>query len=118
MQTLNLQNPTDPSSYQQLGHIIGLPLYWHNCTHPAIPQAIQAYLEQRATAQQLKFVIAYLQHLIHAPCWLEAFPSSNGPAATTATEIAALRQFSLTMTTVEQVNHFINRALDINIDPL
>lgn len=111
--TLNLDFPTHPSNYVQEG----MPLNWQNCATFSMQQAVIAYLNQTPSEHELNMVIAYMKHHIHAPCWLEQSPFGEVDEATAA-EIRALRERSLQMKTVEDVNAYIQAALAVGLDPL
>ena len=114
---LNLDNPTDPQSYRNMGPVSGAPLNWQDDITGRMKAAVMAYLDQKPTADQLRIVICYIQHHIHAPCWLETPPWGEVDKEM-ADEIRALRALSLKLKTTQDVNRFINRALKIAIDPL
>jgi len=113
---LNLENPTDPALYVKRGNVDGMPLYWRDDVTGRIPAAVMAYLEQKPTEEQLGLVIKYIQHHIHAPCFLEKAPFEV--VEELAEEIKALRVLSLELKTLRDVNAYIHRALDWAIDPI
>lgn len=111
------KRPTDPRSYADRGFAQGTPLHWRDDVTGTTQQAIMAYLEQNATAEQIALVIAYVQHHIHAPCWLESSPYSHVDEEM-ATAIRALRARSLTLVSATDVNQYIRAAMEIGLDPL
>lgn len=115
--TLNLDFPTHPSNYVQVGMVQGMPLNWQNCATFGMQQAVMAYLNQRPSGEELQLVIAYIKHHIHAPCWLEQSPFGEVDEEMAAS-IRALRERSLQLKTVEDVNEYINAALAVALDPL
>jgi len=98
---LNFKTPTKPSYYMN-----GVPHSWQNETTGRLRAAIMAYLSKTPTDYQLKLVIAYAQHYLHAPCWDDVVA------------IKGLRAQSMNLETIDQVNHLINLALKVDIDPL
>lgn len=112
-----LSDPTNPSSYREVSTIKGCPLNWQDDVDGRLQEAVMAYLNQTPTPKQLQLVIAYIQHHIHAPCWLESSPFGDVDGEM-ATEILELRELSLSLTTREDVNAYIHRALDSALDPL
>lgn len=117
IQTLDLENPTDPSNYIKRGFLAGTPLNWQDDITNRLRNAIMSYLDQSPTTEQLKIVIAYLQHHIHAPCWLEQSPLGEAHDEVKK-EILALREKSLQVESLDDVNQYINAALNIALDPL
>lgn len=113
----NVGNPTDPKNYHSNGRVSGLPLNWQDDVTGTMRAAVMAYLDQKPTDEQLKLVIAYIQHHIHAPCFLERSPWGEVDEET-ARAIKALRAKSMEMKTLKDVNHYINRALGVGLDPL
>ncbi|MCL4296305.1 MAG: hypothetical protein KJ077_11275 [Anaerolineae bacterium] len=115
--TLNLEKPTDPANYIDREFARGTPLNWQDDVTGRLRAAVMDYLNQKPTDEQLKLVIAFVQHHIHAPCWLEASPFGEVDEEMAA-EIKALRELSLTLVSLKDVNQFINRAIGIGLDPL
>lgn len=115
--TLNLEFPTHPSNYVPRGIVQGTPLNWRDDITGRMESAVMAYLKQMPDEEQLKLVIAYIKHHIHAPCWLEQSPFDEVDEEMEA-EIHALRERSLQLKTVEDVNEYINAALAVGLDPL
>lgn len=116
-QTWDPKDPTNPNSYVSRGFVQGMPLYWRDDITGAMTSAVMAYLERTANATQLALIIAYIQHHIHAPCWLESSPYSDVDEEM-ATEIRALRARSLALVSADDVNQYIQAALQIGLDPL
>ena len=115
--TLNLENRTDPRNYVDRDFSAGTPLNWQDDVTGQMREAVMAYLNQDPTPKQLKIVIAYIQYHIHAPCWLESSPFGEVDEEM-AQEIRALREQALKLTTLKEINQYIDRALNIALDPL
>lgn len=115
--TFNLNDPTNPANYHDVGFLEGMPLNWEDEVSGRLRAIVLAYLEQKIEPSALHILIAYVQHHIHAPCWLEKSPFSEGVDEETATEIQALRAVSLNLKTVEDVNNYVDRAMEIALDP-
>jgi hypothetical protein len=113
---LNLENPTDPALYVKRGTVEGMPLYWRDDVTGRLPAAVMAYLNHKPTPEQLGLVIKYIQHHIHAPCFLEKSPFEVIDEL--AEEIRALRALSLELKTIQDVNQYIHRALAWALDPI
>lgn len=94
----------------------GTPLYWKDEVTGVLGEAIWAYVAHGAepqnfpapTAEQLALLVAYLQYEIGAPCWRD---SGNG-------ELERLREQAGQMTTVAEIDAWIQGCLQIGIDPL
>lgn len=113
----DIEDPTHPKNYCSRGPVVGLPRNWQEEVSGQLVAAIMAYLRQEPTPEQLQLVIKYLQHHIHAPIWLDAgFLGPIDPQI--AGEIKALREMSLTLNSLAEVNAYIQRALSAAIDPL
>lgn len=110
------KNPTAPHSYVHRGFVQGMPLYWGDDVSGVMLAAVRAYHDQQPTPEQLRMVIAYIQHHIHAPCWLESSPFNVNEEAEAT--IRALRERSLTLASVVDVNEYIHEAIGIGLDPL
>jgi hypothetical protein len=91
----------------------GTPVYWMNEVTGELPAAIKAVFAYGAepdnqpepTPEQLGLVIDYCRYVIYAPCW-------KGPG------VGSLRNLAKRMTTLEELNQFIQKCLDVGIDPL
>lgn len=116
IKTLDLKNPTNPDNYVSRGDITGLPLYWQDDITGTLRSTILAYYDRKMNPEQLATLIAFLQHFIHAPCWLENLPFEA--TAQTKKEISELRTMAMGMKTIADINGFIWRCLDYGIDPL
>jgi hypothetical protein len=94
---------------------LGTPLYWRDEQTGLLPAAMQAYvfygadptLNRPPTARQLALVINYFRYVINAPCWRD----SSG-------EVTRLRSLAAQMTTIEEIEQFIEDCLEIGIDPI
>lgn len=117
LSTFNPEKPTNPASYVALGQVTGLPLGWQDDVTGGMQDAVMAYLNQRPTREELRLVIAYIQHHIHAPCFLEEWPFPDDDEERIA-QVRALREKAMELTTLEDVNEYINQALEIGLDPL
>lgn len=118
--TVDLADPTNLKNYQNTFFSKGVPVYWQEDVTGTMQRAVTAYLSQALTADQLKLVIAYCQHYIHAPCWLEESPfnADGADISEIAQEITELRKQSLEMETLEDVNLFVRSSLEAGLDPL
>lgn len=114
---LNPKNPTDPASYRDVGPVKGMPLNWQDDITGQMPRAVLAYLDQDASPEQLRLVIIYIQHHIHAPCFLEAYPFDEIDDEYQEA-LKKLRERSLALKTQEDVNQYINDCMEWAIDPL
>ena len=111
----NADNPTDPSSYVvQFQGIGATPLNWQNEQTGVLRGAIMAYLNQAQTVQQLRLVIAYVQHYIHAPCWADIVVDE--PDRQQALE--QLQKSSMALLTVSDVNQWLGESVKFGVDPL
>jgi hypothetical protein len=115
--TLDLSNPTAPTNYVAQTILQGSPVHWRDDVFGKLAHAILAYLNRTPTAEQLRMVIAYLQHHIHAPCWLEQSPYENAEEAL-GDQLRALRSASLAMVAIEDVDRFLLGCIQIGLDPL
>ncbi|MEZ4684170.1 MAG: hypothetical protein R2932_59165 [Caldilineaceae bacterium] len=117
--SLDLANPTNPANYVDRygGALPGSPLNWRDDVSGQMQETILSYLEQRSTPEQLKTLIAYLQHYIYAPCWLEQNPFGEVDEEIAAA-IRKLREQAKRMVTLHEVNDFINEMINIGLDPL
>ncbi|MEH1940099.1 MAG: hypothetical protein V7L01_07770 [Nostoc sp.] len=89
---------------------LGLPLIWQDETSGELPRAVFKYFSsQNLTADEISLVAEYCQHYISAPCWdaTGGFPN----------ELAALRQSSNSLSSVGEINQWIDGCLQIAIDP-
>lgn len=115
--TLDLKNPTDPRNYVDREFAKGTPLNWRDDVTGQMGAAVMAYLNQKLTDEQLNLVISYVQYHIHAPCFLEQSPFGEMDEEM-ASEIKLLRKRSLELKTIEDINEYINQAMNIALDPL
>lgn len=114
---LNLKTPTAPENYVDREFASGTPLNWQDDITNQMRDAVMSYLNQKPTPEQLRIVISYIQYHIHAPCWLERSPF-DGAENEMANDIRSLREQSLKLETLDDVNQYINAALNIALDPL
>ncbi|MEH2310746.1 MAG: hypothetical protein V7K35_04795 [Nostoc sp.] len=90
---------------------LGLPLNWRDETSGELPNAVFKYFSsEHLSKSEISLLAEYCQHYINAPCWdaTGGFP----------TELAALRQSSTSISTVADINQWIDACLEIAIDPL
>ncbi|MEH1849280.1 MAG: hypothetical protein V7L25_31000 [Nostoc sp.] len=89
---------------------LGLPLNWRNETSGELPRVVSKYFSsQYLNTNEITLLAEYCRHYINAPCWdaTGGFP----------TETAALRQSATTISTVADVDQWIDACLEIAIDP-
>ena len=116
MKTLDLENPTDRGNYVDRGIIKGSPLVWRDDMSGKLREIVLAYLERRASQNQIEILIKYMIYYFHAPCWIETTPADFDPEYTE--EIRKLRSKSLETKTIKDLDELIEIALDLGIDPL
>jgi hypothetical protein len=86
---------------------LGIPYYWRDETSEILSEVIHAYLEKhQLTAKQFAILKVYLNHWIFAPCW-------SGEK-----ELAQLRDRVTQLQSIEEVDQWLEMALDNGIDPL
>src|SRR5262245_26040162 len=90
---------------------LGLPHYWPNEKTGVLRAAVGAYLEREEVHP---LFLAYLEYVIHAPCW------AKNPAADASyhASLARLRHQIRLAHTPAEVAAWLERALDLGIDPL
>lgn len=101
------QNKRIPNIYRPP---LGLPLNWRDETSGELPSAVFKYFNSESLQKsEISLIAEYCQHYINAPCWdaTGGFP----------TELAALRQTAATLSTVSEINQWIDACLEIAIDP-
>lgn len=113
----DFKDPTNPAFYVQRGYVPGMPLYWEDDITGTLPAAVRAYFEGTMTDDQVALVIAYIQHHIHAPCWIDTSLFGDLDEEI-ATQIRTLQQQSLTLKTATDINLYIQAALALALDPL
>ncbi|MEH2154772.1 hypothetical protein [Nostoc sp.] len=89
---------------------IGLPLDWKYETSGELPHAVfKFFSSQFLSKSEISLIAEYCQHYINAPCWdaTGGFPN----------ELAALRQSANSLSTVSEINQWIDGCLQIAIDP-
>lgn len=88
------------------------PGYWRDETSGVVADAVKAYLGGgELTEHQTRIMRLYLGQCINAPIW-DQNPEGASP------ELAGLRDSIGSLTNRAQIARWINRALDIGIDPL
>lgn len=110
----DVENPTNPGLYHDMGPVHGMPLDWRQDQTGTMPAAVQAYYDKSMTPEQLILVIAYIRHHIHAPCWT----SIKDIDEELTSFILELRRLSLELKTSEDISEYIAKALDWALDPL
>ena len=89
---------------------LGTPLYWDDEQSGVLQAAVLAFYDaainktQLAT-EHLQMVRHHLSYVIHAPCW-------------SGSELTNLRAEVHRLSSVEEINRWIVRCLDLGIDPL
>ncbi len=89
---------------------LGLPLNWRNETSGELPRVVFKFFSSQCLAtNEIALVAEYCRHYINAPCWdaTGEFPD----------ELAALRQSADSISSVRDINQWINACLEIAIDP-
>lgn len=88
------------------------PLYWQNEQTGKLREAVTAYLNNRidgetVTENQIALLVEYIAYWVKAPCW-------DAPSD----ELQELRLSVEQLDTAEKVDEWIQKALDLGIDPL
>lgn len=93
----------------------GLPLYWRDETSGQLSAAIFSYLNfitkkvlTPPTEEQIWLIRCYLEHFIMAPCWMEY----NGNS------LSELRELVKDVNSVETIDKWLRKAMEIALDPL
>ncbi|WP_375497063.1 hypothetical protein [uncultured Nostoc sp.] len=89
---------------------LGLPLNWQDETSGELPRAISKYFNsQQLTPDEISLMAEYCQHYINAPCWdtTGGFPD----------ELAGLRESANSLSSVSDINQWVNSCLEIAIKP-
>lgn len=89
---------------------LGLPLNWRDETSEELPRAIFKYFSSRSlTPEEISLVAEYCQHCINAPCWdaTGGFPD----------KLAVLRESAKLLSSVSEINQWVDSCLEIAIDP-
>jgi hypothetical protein len=93
---------------------LGGPLAIQDDESGVMPAAVLAYFNGNASPSQLELVRDWCEYYLNAPCW-DANPHHDDE---TRAELAGLRAEVKTCKTVEALNIWIQKCLDIGIDPL
>lgn len=97
-----------PNLYQSGGG----PLRWQDDQTGVLPEAVMAYLQGRAAAEEIELVRDYYQYYIHAPCW----QIGDGDFAK---QFTALRErIKKKPMTEPELYEWTRDALHVGIDPL
>jgi hypothetical protein len=93
-----------------------LPFFWMDCQDEVLHAAIRAYFEHKAnhaapSPEQIQLIADYLDHFIHAPCWVRESVSFyvNG--------VQAAREQVKKITSVAGIDKFLKICMDCAIDP-
>jgi hypothetical protein len=82
------------------------PKYWMHETSGVLKPVIEAYLNgEELNVQQISLLRAYLRQWIDSPCW-------RGP------KIDPLRRQVRNLQTRDDIDHWLEQALEEGIDPL
>ncbi|NEQ29666.1 MAG: hypothetical protein F6K04_01495 [Leptolyngbya sp. SIO4C5] len=92
----------------------GCPLYWRNEESGQLAPAITAYIQNKATPEELAIVKTYFEHWIKAPCWDE----NPYLSAKTKAELDQLREAIASAETLDDLHQWQNKALEAGHDPL
>lgn len=113
--TLVTKRPELRPAYQYYYPDLGLPLNWQDEKGAKLAAAVMAYFmymankdEPPPTPEQLALTIEYGTHYIFAPCW-----DKSGFAR----ELLQLRYEIQCVKTLEQLDRWIHKCLEITIDP-
>lgn len=120
LQVIDLLNsPTDPKSYRTIPQISGgVPQNWEDDVTGRLPAAIHAYYDAAPSDEDIKLVIAYCQHHIHAPCWMvnhNELPESDEEFKNDYLELCRL---SLQLKTKDDIYEYILKSMEWGLDPL
>jgi hypothetical protein len=94
----------------------GLPMKWQDDVTGNLPQAVVAYhnrVAQLMTDAELSLIIAYIQHYVHAPLWLNNIEDKDFRE-----EILNIQKASLDLKTIKDVESIIEACMDVGWDPL
>ncbi|MEH2031330.1 MAG: hypothetical protein V7K67_16975 [Nostoc sp.] len=89
---------------------MGLPLNWKDETSGELRAVVfKFFSSQYLRIDEISLIAEYCRHFINAPCWDAAggFPD----------ELAALRQSANSISSVSDINQWINACFEIAIDP-
>ena len=104
--------PPMPNVYLNQG-----PLRWQDDVTGALPRAVEAYLnhgaQQPVTAHHIEAVRQYCEYYINAPCWKTGKPGDGFYEL-----FATLRERIKAVRTFEELDIWMQDALDVGIDPL
>ena len=115
---LDLDHPRAAANYRtgKVGDIEveGLPVHWkHSDELLAVVGRFKLHLLEPGDLQK---VIAFIQHHIHAPCYFEKYPYGELPAPLART-VKVLRQRSLDLQTLSDVDNWVLMAAGYGLDP-
>lgn len=87
------------------------PLNWRDETSGILPTAVMAYLEDKASVEQIELVGNFIDYFIHAPVW-------DIQDNYFETELKDLRESSKKLTNRQEIHEWIHKAMEIGLDPL
>jgi len=92
------------------------PKYWRAETSGVLAPAIERYLlrPKTLTPRDVSLIRAYIRQWIDSPAW-DANPHGNEAQRANLNE---LRSLAARITTVADLRHWFDAALDMGIDPL
>lgn len=100
-----MANPTK-LDFPILDYKDGEPCHWKKINLDSLSDAIESWKEGRKlTVKEYAYFKAYCVYYIMAPCW-------------DIPEIYNLRLDVMTMTTEKQLESWLNRALEVGINPI
>jgi hypothetical protein len=96
----------------------GLPYYWRDETSGVLAVAIKAYVDgglRRLTTADARVALVkqYCVHWVNAPCWEILREDREGLGA-----LRGLREAAEHIVSTENIANWIDRALDLGLDPL
>ena len=95
--------------------LIAAPRFWRDETSGVLAEAVMAYLSGQALgANQLGYLRAYCVQWIDSPVW-DANPHQD---ADSSRELQTLREKAKNIHSVEQLDRWLDDALDLAIEPI
>lgn len=96
---------------------MGLPFFWMDCLDEKLSTAIQSYFDHKSfgdaapSQEQIEILTDYLDHHIHAPCWLQDEENEFAPS------VKKLRETVKNIKTVADIDAHVLACMDCCIDP-